>query len=162
MSDLVEKLKIGFQDSDYRHAYCDEFLNSFIATQIKILREQRGWTQETLAKFARLHQSQISEMEDASYSSWTLNTLRKLAEAFDLTLSVSFETFGKRIKDIISLERERLERSSFEDDEFVRPTFHPPSGYQVGNVVGIPYQPGTVFSSYPAIYQGTKQELVRG
>ena len=161
MSDLVEKLKIGFQDSDYRHAYCDEFLNSFIATQIKILREQRGWTQEKLATFASLHQSQISEMEDVSYSSWTLNTLRKLAEAFDLTLSFSFEEFGKRIKDIAFMERERLERSSFKDDDFFKQPIPPPSGYQTGNVVGIHYQPGTVSPS-PPISDGYKQDLVRG
>ena len=41
MSELVEKLRDEFRDKEYRHAYADECLNTMIATQIKVLREQR-------------------------------------------------------------------------------------------------------------------------
>ena len=40
MSELVKRLKNEFQDEDYRHAYDEEFSNSRMATQIKVLREQ--------------------------------------------------------------------------------------------------------------------------
>ncbi|MHB8068158.1 MAG: helix-turn-helix domain-containing protein [Desulfobaccales bacterium] len=119
MSDLFDKLKISFKDKDYRHGYVDEFLNVSIATQIKVLREQRGWTQEELAKYAKMKQPRISVMESVNYSSWSINTLRKLAETFDLTLRVSFESFGSRLKDIEQLNRETLKRPSFKND----PTF---------------------------------------
>ncbi|KKN79647.1 hypothetical protein LCGC14_0338510 [marine sediment metagenome] len=69
----------------------DEFFNSSIATQIKTLRKQRDWTQEDLAKKANMKQARISLLENASYSSWSMSTLRRLAEAFDLTLYVTFE-----------------------------------------------------------------------
>jgi transcriptional regulator with XRE-family HTH domain len=116
MSDLASSLKQGFKDKDYRHGYADEFLNSSIATQIKVLREQHGWSQKELAKHAQMKQPRISVMENVNYSSWSINILRKLAEAFDLTLCVSFESFGKRLADIERFSREALERFSFEDD----------------------------------------------
>lgn len=150
MNELIQKLKSEFQDSEYRHAYCDEFLNAFIATQIKVLREQRGWTQTELGEHTGLHQSSISEMEDVSHSSWTIKSLRKLAEGFDLTLSVSFEEFGERIKDICSLERELLERSSFNEDQFFQkyPSTSFP-GISSGNAVVTPYSANQTTSSVP-------------
>lgn len=117
MSLLADKLKTSFgTDKDYRHGYVDEFLNAYIATQIKVLREQREWTQQDLAQQAGMKQARISVMENVNYSSWSLNTLKRIAESFDLTLNVSFEDFGKRLVDIDRFSRESLERFSFEDD----------------------------------------------
>jgi len=116
MSDLANRLKQSFKDKDYRHGYVDEFLNSSIATQIKVLREKHEWSQKELAKHAHMKQPRISLMENVNYSSWSINVLRKLAEAFDLTLCVSFESFGKRLADIERFSREALERPSFKED----------------------------------------------
>lgn len=116
INDLAKKLIQAFKNKDYRHGYADEFLNSSIATQIKVLREQRGWSQKELAKRANMKQPRISVMENVNYSSWSINILRKLAEAFDITLKVSFESFGKRLIDIEQFSRDALERSSFDND----------------------------------------------
>jgi len=116
MRNLLKKLKNAFNSKDYRHGYVDEFLNVSIATQIKVLREQRKWGQKELADEVGMKQPRISVMENVNYSSWSINTLRKLAEAFDLTLRVSFESFGNRIKEIEQINREALERPSFKDD----------------------------------------------
>ena len=108
ISDLIYKVKEAFKSKEYRHAYVDEFLNVSIATQIKVLREQRGreWSQKDLADKVGMKQPRISVMENVNYSSWSINTLRKLAKAFDLTLRVSFESFGERIKEIDQFNRE--------------------------------------------------------
>ena len=116
MKDLRNKLINIFRDKDYRHGYVDEFLNSSIATQIKVLREQRGWSQKDLADRAEMKQPRVSVMENVNYSSWNINTLRRVAEAFDLVLCVSFESFGKRLGDIEKFSRNNLERWSFDDD----------------------------------------------
>lgn len=116
MSDLSKILKKSFKDKDYRHGYVDEFLNASIATQIKVLREQHGWSQKELARHAQMRQPRISVMENVNYSSWSIKILRELAEAFDLTLCVFFESFGKRLTDIEGFSRENLERFSFDDD----------------------------------------------
>lgn len=116
ISDLVKKIKNSFKSEEYRHAYVDEFLNLSIATQIKVLREQRDWGQKDIADKVGMKQPRISVMENVNYSSWSINTLRKLAKAFDLTLRVSFESFGSRVKEIEQFNRRALERFSFKDD----------------------------------------------
>lgn len=117
MSRLGDRLKKDLKkDKEYRHGYADEFLNESIATQIKVLREQRGWTQGQLAEEAKMKQSRISVLENVSYEARSLSTLKRLAEAFDLTLRVSFESFGSRLIDIERFSRESLERFTFEKD----------------------------------------------
>lgn len=113
---LLTKLLERFQTFGYRHAYVDSFLDSFIATQIKVLREKRQLTQSALAELAGMRQSQISKLEDVNHSGWKVGTLKKLARAFDLVLVVRFESFGKVLPDIDRFGRAALERESFSDD----------------------------------------------
>jgi transcriptional regulator with XRE-family HTH domain len=116
MMDVVERLTRDFNDPDYRHVYDEGFLNSSIATQIKVLREERGWTQAHLAGKAKMNQSRVSELEDVNFNSWTMRTLRKLARALDLRLKISFEEFGTLLRDFRDLNRESLSRRSFGSD----------------------------------------------
>jgi transcriptional regulator with XRE-family HTH domain len=127
MSELTNTLREEFKDKETRHVYCDEFLNSSIATQIKVLREQRGLTQRELAERAGMRQERISVLEDVNYSSWTINVLRRLAEAFDLTLTVKFESFGEKLFSIEDMSRETLEKPSFDEDPVFQeqPTVEP-------------------------------------
>lgn len=120
MNDLVNSIRKSFQDKEYRHGYVDDFLNATIATQIKVLREQRGWSQKELADHTGMLQPRISVLENINYSSWSIKILRKIAEAFDLTLCVSFEGFGKRVNDIERFSRRALERVSFDEDPFFK------------------------------------------
>lgn len=120
MSELSKTLEQEFKDKEYAHAYMDEFLNASIATQIKVLREQRKLTQEELGKLADMHQVRISTLENVNYGSWSIKTLKKLAYAFDLTLKVTFVGFLERIKDVEELSRETLEKATREKE--LRPT----------------------------------------
>jgi transcriptional regulator with XRE-family HTH domain len=113
-------LSPGLEDPETRQEYAASLLYAHIALQIKTLRQQRGWSQAKLAQLAGKHQSQISEMESIDFSSWKISTLMKLAEAFDLALTVSFESFGTFLDEAASLGRDALERPSFADD----PAFH--------------------------------------
>lgn len=116
MSELSKILNKEFKDKESAHAYVDEFLNTSIATQIKVLREQRGWTQRELASKTGMEQSRISLLENINYDKWSIYTLKKFAETFDVTLNVSFETFSDRIRNIDDFSRESLERLSREND----------------------------------------------
>lgn len=120
MSDLIERLRADFQDEEYRHAYAEECLHTMIATQIKVLREQRDMTQGKLAEKTGMKQPRLSVMEDANYSNWSLNTLKRLARAFDVALTVRFDAFSDVILDFESLNRETLERPSFASDPLFR------------------------------------------
>lgn len=100
------------KDHEFAHAYFDEFLNTYLATQIKTLRECRNLTQAELGELAGMAQERISLMENVNYSSWTVSTLRKLAKAFGLRLKVSFESFGTGLSEIRYFARKSLERKS--------------------------------------------------
>lgn len=104
------------RDREYRAAYADSFLDTLIATQIKVLREQRGYTQAKLAELAGMKQSRISAMEDVNYSSWNTTTLKRLAKAFDLPLFTFFGTFDELLEYTERLSREFLERPAFVQD----------------------------------------------
>lgn len=109
---LKNRLKNEFKDKEYAHAYVNEFLNSSIATQIKVLREQRNLTQHQLETLTGMHQSRISVLENVNNNMWSISTLLTIAEAFDVSLKVSFEDFSTRIDDIVNFSRESLERKS--------------------------------------------------
>lgn len=105
-----------FREREYRGSYAESFLDTSIATQIRVIREQRGWTQAQLAEAAGMLQSRISALENANYSKWSIGTLKRLARAFDVPLNVAFGTFGSLLADINAFGRKSLERASFDDD----------------------------------------------
>src|SRR5450755_1572386 len=113
---IPKDLRNDLADKEYAHAYVDEFLNVSIATQLKVLREQQTLTQEELANLAGMKQERISVLENVNYSSWSINTLRKLAKALDVTLKVSFETFGSRLSDMGNVNTRSLQRMSREEE----------------------------------------------
>lgn len=120
MSELVNTLRPEFQSEEYRRSYAEECVNTMIATQIKILREEREMTQSALASKAGMAQPRLSVMENADYSNWSVNTLKRLARAFDLALSVKFEAFSEVILDFEEMGKETLSRPSFRNDPIFR------------------------------------------
>jgi transcriptional regulator with XRE-family HTH domain len=116
MNDLFRRLRNSFQDKDYRHIYTNGFVDSKIATQIKVLREQRRWTQDELAEETGMRQARVSVLEDVNYSSWSLSTLRRLAMAFDLYVDVEFKEFGTFDRQLDELDREHLSKRPFNND----------------------------------------------
>jgi transcriptional regulator with XRE-family HTH domain len=118
MSGLRSNVSSDFTDRESRHLYADESLNTKIATQIKVIREQRGLTQSELAKLSGMAQPRIAVLEDINYSSWSVKTLKRIAKALDVRLAVGFETFSSLIVELENLDRSSLERPSFDDDIF--------------------------------------------
>jgi transcriptional regulator with XRE-family HTH domain len=116
MSQSGQRLASEFADKDYRHSYADNFLNTSIAAQIRALRDQRGWTQAQLAERAEMKQSRISAMEDVNYSSWSIRTLARLGQAFDVTLAVCFKSFSERLADIEGFNPSALVVPPYTDD----------------------------------------------
>jgi transcriptional regulator with XRE-family HTH domain len=120
MSTIFDRMRQSFPDKDYRHTYANGLVDSKLATQLKVLREQRGWTQAQLAEKCGMQQARISVLEDVNYSSWSISTLRRIGKAFDLWLDVEWKEFGEVPRTLHDMNRETLERESFDDD----PIFH--------------------------------------
>jgi len=156
MNGLRGNLREEFRDKEYRDTYADESLNTFIATQIKILREQRELTQRELADLTGMAQPRIAVLEDVNYASWSINTLRRIAEAFDLRLSVKFETFSSLIPEIETMNEKTLQRDSFAQDSW----FHKKDAQAVGlaALAGC----GLISSPYGQGHEGAKVLAMAG
>lgn len=116
MRELIDRLAQEFMDKDYAHAYMDSHQSTRLATQIKVLREQRGLTQKQLAELSKMRQERICALENVDNDGWTITSLRKLARAFDTTLQVSFIPFSQGIRDIAGFSREYLQVEGREND----------------------------------------------
>jgi transcriptional regulator with XRE-family HTH domain len=112
LNDLAE----AFKDKEFRESYAEDFLNTHIASQIRVIREQRELTQEDLAELVDTKQTGISRVENVNYSAWNIKTLKRLAFALQCRLHVSFETFGSLLEEGSSFSRSALKRPSFEAD----------------------------------------------
>lgn len=99
----VEQLIERLRDEDYRYMLNDVFNCWNLRTQIRVLRLQRGWTQEELARRSHLHQAVISRLEHAyAPMDVTIKTLLRIAHAFDVCLVVRLDDWGSLIKDILN------------------------------------------------------------
>src|SRR5580693_8616767 len=91
-------------------------MNSWVAAQIKVLREQRGLSQQELAELLGTQQAGISRLENTGYAAWKVQTLARLARAFDVRLRISFEEFGTLPDELDKFGREFLKRNSYPND----------------------------------------------
>jgi len=86
----------SLRDPEYREAFLSEHLRRSLPAQIRRLREHRGWSQEQLGmKCGGKKQEWISRLESPSYGKFTLGTLLRLANAFDVGLTARFLPFSE-------------------------------------------------------------------
>ena len=113
--DKREQIWRSLRDPEYRREFSND-VGTGLAFQIRMLREKRGWTQEQLADRTGKRQETISQWENPDYGSYTLNTLRSLAGAFDVALVVKFAPFSELVDWTSNLTPERLAPVSFDED----------------------------------------------
>lgn len=109
----------SLEDEEYRREYSAD-VGTGLAFQIKLLREKNGWTQEHLAERTGKQQETISQWENPNYGSYTLNSLKTLAAAFDVALLVKFVPFSELVEWSIGLTPQRLAPPSFTEEYEVR------------------------------------------
>lgn len=105
--------KTNSGEKAYRHGLVTAQMEVDLPLQIRALRKQRGWSQPELAAAAGMKQPRISAMEQPGKVRFSLETLRRMAEAFDVALIVRFAPFSEL----------RAWSRSFAPDEFAVPSF---------------------------------------
>jgi transcriptional regulator with XRE-family HTH domain len=115
----MEQLFRSLEDAAYRRAFADD-VGTGLAFQTRLLREDRGWTQEEMAARMGKSQATISQWENPAYGSYTLNTLKELAGAFDVALMVRFAPFSEIVEWSVGLTSVRLAPPSFEEESRIR------------------------------------------
>jgi len=119
---VLERFKNELKDEESRYTYADAVTDAFLTGQIKALREERGFTQEELAKLVGTQQSGISRWLNSGFSGCKVESLRKFARAYGVRLRISFEEFGTLPTDVEGFSKERLAPRRFEDDPVLNPT----------------------------------------
>lgn len=108
-SKVITKL----QNKEYRDAFVGSQINIGLPFQIRALREQREWNQSELAKRTGMLQPRISAIESPGGSKLNIETLRRLASAFDVGLLIRFVSFSELVD----------WAEKFSPDTFVVPSF---------------------------------------
>jgi transcriptional regulator with XRE-family HTH domain len=109
---LANELK----DKEYRHAFVASQIRIGLPLQCRALREGRGWTQPQLAQAANMSQPRISEIERPGERKLNIETLLRLAEAFDVALDVRFVTFRDLVDAADKLDLDKFFVNSFNED----------------------------------------------
>lgn len=90
-SDAVEILRHKFSETPEDRAEIEQIKHDMqIGQQIYDARHAAGLTQAQLAEKIGTTQSVISDLEDAEYEGHSMQMLRKIAAALDLSVQVSF------------------------------------------------------------------------
>ena len=113
MSEKRKTLDKLFSSKELREAFVAAKVTVGLPFQIRALRLQRGWSQSVLAEKAGMKQPRISAMERPGYKGFALETLMRLASAFDVALQVRYASFGE----LIDFSEE------FSPDTFALPSF---------------------------------------
>lgn len=86
------------RDKAVRDAFVASEVETLLPFQIRAMRQERGWSQQELAARAGMRQARISVLENPSYEgAINVQTLVKLASAFDVALVVRFAPFSELV-----------------------------------------------------------------
>jgi len=104
------------RNRDFRAQFVSDQPNEFLPLQIKRLRERRGWTQAELGQAAVMKQERISVLESPDKKGLNLNTLKRLARAFDVALVVRLVPFSEFVDWVCTLSPGSFEPASFDEE----------------------------------------------
>jgi len=85
-----DRLKEDMKDPEFRKAFEEEEVFASLAIQIAEIRQKMKLTQKQLARKLRTTQQNVSRLEDVQNRSYSIETLVKIADAFDKRLKISF------------------------------------------------------------------------
>lgn len=116
LSRSMEKTFLSLQNARAREAYIHSELTNGLAHQIRIIRQQRGWTQKQLAEKLSTTQTTVSRLEDPSYGRYSVRSLLALGNIFEVALFVRFLPFSKFLPTTWDTAPENFEAVAYEDE----------------------------------------------
>jgi len=84
------RLQEDIKDPEFKKYYQEERQALKLAMSIAELRNQKGLSQQELAKLMGTSQQAISRVESGEYEGFTLKTLEKIAEATGMRVKIEF------------------------------------------------------------------------
>jgi transcriptional regulator with XRE-family HTH domain len=111
-----ETLIANLRDKEYRDEFVAAQIDMGIPFQIRAMREEQETSQQALAEQTDMAQARISLLERPGYGRLSLNTLKRLASAFDVALIVRFVPYSELVDWVVNLSPESLNPPSFDQD----------------------------------------------
>jgi len=87
---------IDLKNKELRHGLLAKRIPQFIAIQVRLMRQDRGWTIAETAKRCGVSMMTISRIEDVKHN-LTISTLIKIAAGFDVALIVKFASWSELV-----------------------------------------------------------------
>ena len=97
MTSVRTQVVQSLADKEYRDEYVSEHIAQGVAFQIRAMRRDRGWSQAQLGNSIGMAQEYVSKVENPDYGKYTLATLKRMAAAFDVALTVRFVPFSQLV-----------------------------------------------------------------
>jgi transcriptional regulator with XRE-family HTH domain len=91
---LIARIRKGRES---RKRLVESNLDKGVAYQIRNTRDAHGMTQAELADLIGMTQNNVSRLESPDYGRYTISSLKRLADAFDVALVVRFVPFSEYI-----------------------------------------------------------------
>jgi transcriptional regulator with XRE-family HTH domain len=113
---IKSSLTAELRDKSYRDAYVASQIRIGLPYQARALRVARDLTQGQLADLAEMAQPRIAEIEKPGKRSLNLETLLRLASAFDVGLEVRFVPFGDIVRHEETFDPDTFDVPSFDDE----------------------------------------------
>jgi transcriptional regulator with XRE-family HTH domain len=118
ISSMTKTIWKKVRSEKYRRSFVDAHISNTVAAQIAAMREDRKWTQTALAEKAGMKQSRISALEDPDFENVEIATLKRIAAACDVALTVRFVPFSE-----LAIWAGNLDGSMFHVPDFCRDAF---------------------------------------
>lgn len=104
----TQQIAASLDDKEYAHAFVESEITTLLPFQIREMRKEREWSQTKLAEVTGQKQKTISDFENPDYARYSLSSLKRLAEAFDVALIVRFAPFSELVDWASSLSAGKL------------------------------------------------------
>ncbi len=117
MNSNLPEIWNDLDDKEYRDASVSANIFSWIAFQIRELREQRGLTQTDLANLLGTRQSVVSRLESSGEKGLSLKTLLEIASALDIALVLKFVPFSRFLREYEDVSPEAMKVESYTADK---------------------------------------------
>ncbi len=109
---LSFKLAELLSDKEAAYEFLREYSGLAIADAIRSIRDAHDLTQADLAQMLGTTQSAVARLEDEEYRNYSLSTLTRIAETFNLWPTVKFEQYDVVLSRILSGDLQADQQSS--------------------------------------------------